>query len=372
LTISDKTSSVSRYDNDVERDVGSRETPLCTILVPLKDNVHRTRHFLENNDFSEFQFIFADGSLGNENEKLFNSVERPYISYMRFPADISLTQYLEKMAVSAERVTTPFMMTMDAGDYLLPKGVNAAVKSLLNETTASTSSGDPYSAREIGPFMTTPHMAISAAQISGQSLEAALAYIRVNYCYLWYAIHRSEVFKNTWSLMAREKFKHPYMEYFPTLSALAEGHYIDTGIPSLLRVIDRPRSWTKQPSDMHLDSLVSDVVESTSNFAERCSVLLGVNSKLVVHAFELNAAAVIASKTPQTLGPKWFACLMPSNSAIHKFPFLYNLERAIGHYIGLILPTGPGVGYFSGFRWSYRNLHLRKLRNSSASTKPRH
>ncbi len=346
----------------------SKKTPICTILVPIKDNVHRTRHFLKNNDFSEFQFLFADGSLGNENEMLFNSYERPYVSYMRHPADTSLAKYLEKIAASAETVTTPFMMTMDAGDYLLPKGVDAAVTRLLNDIKASTSSGDPYSSREFGPLMTKPLMAISAAPISGQSLEAALAYIRENYCYLWYAIHRTEVFKNTWSLIAREKFKHPYMEYFPTLSALAQGHYIDTGIPSLLRVIDRPRSWTKQPSDMHLDSLANDVVESTNIFAQQCSVLFGVNSKLVVSAFELNVAAVTSNVTPQTLGPKWFARLMPSSLAIKKFPFLHNFERAVGYYIGLVLPTAPGVGYFSGFRWSYRNLQLKKLRNPSAST----
>jgi len=232
----------SGYDRHVGEMVNPGKTPICTILVPLKDNVHRTRHFLKNNDFSQFQFVFADGSLGDENEKLFNSFARPNVSYVRYPADISLAQYLEKMSLSAETVTTPFMMTMDAGDYLLPKGVDAAVKSLLNDTTASTSSGDPYSAREIGPLMTTPHMAISAGPISGQSLEAALGYIRTSYCYLWYAIHRSEVFKNTWSFMAQEKFKHPYMEYFPTVSALAQGQYIDTGIPSLLRVIDRPSS----------------------------------------------------------------------------------------------------------------------------------
>ncbi len=359
----------SRYDSDVNNVVERGNTPICTILVPLKDNVHRTRHFLKNNDFSQFQFLFADGSLGNENEKLFNSFSRPNVSYVRYPADTSLAQYLEKMWLAAETVTTPFMMTMDAGDYLLPKGVSAAVESLLNESTASTSSGDPYSAREIGPFMTTPHMAISAKPISGQSLKAALAYIRTDYCYLWYAIHRSQVFKNTWSLMAQEKFKHPYMEYFPTLSALAQGQYIDTGIPSLLRVIDRPRSWTRQPSDMHLNSNATGVVESTNIFAHQCNALLGVNAKLVVHAFELNAAAVINSSTPQTLGPKWFARLMPSSSAIKKFPFLHNVERAVGHYIGLVLPTGPGVGYLSGFRWSYRNLQLRKLQNLSAATK---
>jgi hypothetical protein len=247
--------------------------------------------------------------------------------------------------------------------------VNAALTSLLNETTASTSGGDMYSAREIGPFMTKPTVSISTVAISRQTVEAALAHLRENYCYLWYAIHRSQVFKNTWSKMAQERFKHPYMEYFPTLSALTQGHHIDTGIPSLLRVIDPPKSWTKQPSDMHLDSPVGGVEVSINVFANRCNVLLGINSELVVRAFELNASAVIRGKTRQTLGPKWFARLMPSSSTVIRFPFLHNLERVLGYYAGLVLPTGPRTGYFSGFKWSFRNLQLRKLRNPFASTK---
>ena len=47
---------------------------ICTVIVPLKDNHHRTLNLLKYSIFDDFDYIFADGSFGDENEKLFEDV----------------------------------------------------------------------------------------------------------------------------------------------------------------------------------------------------------------------------------------------------------------------------------------------------------
>jgi glycosyltransferase domain-containing protein len=340
--------------------------PLCTILVPLKDNMHRTKHFLRNNYFTEFQYLFADGSFGHENEMLIKSHKSQNFTYVRCPADASLELYLQKIKKASEIVTTPFVMTMDAGDYLSPAGVDAATTRLIADTTAASAGGDLFFMREIGPFITKPFLANSASHLSNRSIEEALMQIRGEYSQLWYAIQRIEVFRATWSIMASEKFKHPYMEYFPTVSALGHGTYIDTTVPTLLRVVHGPRSWTKQSSDFHLDRHIDNVAVSTAEFADRCSELFDVSSDVIFQAFERNATAIFQAMNRQTLGPSWFQRIMPSENAVKKFPILFNVERAIGHYAGLIFPGSLHGRYFSIFRWSRKRSQIKKFRKKSA------
>jgi glycosyltransferase domain-containing protein len=340
--------------------------PICTILVPIKDNVHRTRHFLRVNNFQQFQYLFADGSFGDENEMLFKSHNSPNFTYTRFPADATLELYLQKISMAAETVKTPFVMTMDTGDYLSPLGVQAAIERLTTDTSAASAGGDLFFTREIGPFMIKPFLANSASHLSNRSMSEALLQIRREYTQLWYAIHRTEVFKSTWLNMANEKFRHPYLEYFPTVSALAYGNYVDTNVPTLLRVIYGPRSWTKLSSDLRVDWLSKGVSVETAEFADRCSELLDVASTVVFKAFEQNAVAIFRATSRQTLGPSWFQRIMPSENTVKKFPLLFNFERAIGHYAGLILPGSLHGRYFSILRWSLKRSQIKKFRKKSA------
>lgn len=336
--------------------------PICTVLVPLKDNVHRTRHFLRHNNFPQFQYLFADGSFGQENETLIKSHGSPNFTYTRYPADATLEMYLQKIRMASVSIKTPFMMTMDAGDYLSPFGVDVAIERLIADTSAATAGGDLFFTREIGPFVTKPFLGNSASHLSNLSMDEALVQIRREYSQLWYAIHRTEVFKSTWSIMAKEMFRHPYMEYFPTVSALAHGIYIDTNVPTLLRVIHGPKSWTKQSNDFHEDRLDVGISAKTKEFADRCYELLEVSSNVVFEAFEQNAEAIFQATSRQTLGPIWFQRIMPSENAVKKFPFLFNIERAIGHYAGLILPGSLHGRYFSILRWSLKRSQINKFR----------
>ena len=79
---------------------------ICTVIVPLKDNHHRTVNLLRYSIFDDFEYIFADGSFGFENEKLFENIKASNIRYIRFPHDDSIDNYYKKMSDSSQLVET--------------------------------------------------------------------------------------------------------------------------------------------------------------------------------------------------------------------------------------------------------------------------
>ena len=70
---------------------------LCTVIVPLKDNHHRTTNLLRYSIFDDFEYIFADGSLGDENQEIFDSINKSNIRYFRFDYDSSIEKFYKKM-----------------------------------------------------------------------------------------------------------------------------------------------------------------------------------------------------------------------------------------------------------------------------------
>jgi hypothetical protein len=83
---------------------------ICTVLVPLKDNHHRTVNLLKYSIFDDFEYIFADGSLGVENEKLFEDVTASNIRYIRFAPDDSIDNFYKKMSESSQLVETDYVV----------------------------------------------------------------------------------------------------------------------------------------------------------------------------------------------------------------------------------------------------------------------
>lgn len=343
----------------------SSSSALCTILVPLKDNPHRTKHFLQNNIFVQFQYLFADGSFGNENEILINSFKAPHVKYIRYQPDATLESFLVKMESATIAITTPFAVLIDAGDYLSDLGVEAALTELMRDSSAVAAGGDAFFTRRLGFLMTKPFLANSASRLSKLPLPESMIQIRQSYCHLWYAVQRSEALKRTWSLMASEKFRHPFMEYFPTISTLTQGHYIDTSVATHLRVVHGPKSWTKQPGDFQMNTQEKGSMLDTAMFAERCGSLFSIQPRYIMEAFERNAQFVYRQIARQTLGPIWFQRLMPSEALVERYPILSNFERTVGYYAGLIMSRGPDGHYFSIRSWLPKWELVKRFRNNT-------
>lgn len=307
----------------------------CTILIPLKDNPTRTRHFLRHNNFPEFRYIFADGSFGDENQRIFKGVKQPNFEYIRYPPDARTKDFLLKMQDAASRVNTEFAMTMDTGDYLIAAGLSSAIDAITSQETASSALGDIYTSREIGPLLTNPILSNTIEHIANLSLDDAMTKISNDYAHLWYAVFRRETFQINWQTISEETFSHPFMEYFPTILSLSHGHAVHCKEPYIVRINTPPRRWTKQPADMQIGE-EEDAEILLQNFALRCHELLDVPAEALVTGFLSNTKQVLRSLKRKKLGPRWLAAIMPSSKTVSRYSSLSQLERKIGYYISIL------------------------------------
>jgi glycosyltransferase domain-containing protein len=106
-----------------------------TIILPLWDRSQYTHKWLQKNIFTEFDYVVADGSLSHENQEIFeNQILPSNIKYLRYPPDISIDAYVEKMFDVATQIKTPYVMTCDNDDILNYEGVIECLNVLENSS----------------------------------------------------------------------------------------------------------------------------------------------------------------------------------------------------------------------------------------------
>jgi glycosyltransferase domain-containing protein len=310
-----------------------------TIVVPLKDNVEKTAHFLRHSLLNQPRFLFADGSLGDANQLLLQDRLPPNSTYFRYPPDVSLNAFLTKMASASQLISTPFAMTMDAGDFLLPRGLRSAAESLGNNLRASCVDADSYFVREFRNHLTPARLASTSKPVSGSSIESALDAIKTRYSHIWYALFKSEVFQRTWTLAERENVTHPFLEYMPTLIALHSGIILHSPDPWIVRVVHGPRSWTVQSPDFNVN--YEDNGEELERFAAMIQKATGTDAATIVDAFRSNVRVVQghvrlhAETSPYGIGLRRLRVL-------GRVPWLAN-RRILSHYAGYwVNPRGEG------------------------------
>lgn len=107
-----------------------------TLLMFLKDRAEftgRLVYYLSQIRYP-FKVIFADGSIGDENEELFKSLKCANFSYeyVRYPKDETLRDYYQKCASSIKKVKTPYVMLADNDDFPIVEGQLKAINFLEN------------------------------------------------------------------------------------------------------------------------------------------------------------------------------------------------------------------------------------------------
>ena len=336
----------------------------CTVLVALKDNPQRTKHFLRNNIYPELQYIFADGSKSNENKNLFAELNLPNVTYLEFPFDQSLEIFLNKMKNASQLISTSYSFVMDPGDFLVIECVRASVAQLQMNSLLSAAGGDIFVTRELGKLCTKPYLANKASHISNLDFENSMKSIGFQYIYLWYAIQKTKIFQMNWSVLLKLHMNHPFMEYLPTILILSSGPYSDTGIPQIIRVKHGPRSWTRQSSDMQLKLARTDQNRIFMDFCKEMNQQFGVSTDAIRIAFFSNFTKVITSTNYSRISKyKVVSRLIPS--LILRSNFVRHLEKLMSHYAGLILPVNNDADWLSIFMISRTRLMRKKLAKNS-------
>jgi GT2 family glycosyltransferase len=79
-----------------------QKTPLITIILPLWNRSEYSKAWIENNLFDDFNYIIADGSKSEDNNKIFESVShKKNVKYIRCPPDIKISHFTKKNAASS-------------------------------------------------------------------------------------------------------------------------------------------------------------------------------------------------------------------------------------------------------------------------------
>jgi len=176
-----------------------------TIILPLWDREVYTSVWIEKNIYDDFDYIIADGSKKNANQLIFEKLkDKANITYIRYPPDLSVRDFIDKMSDAANKVLTPFVMTCDNDDFINYSGVVNCVNQLTRDEGASCAGGPLYSVMKSqmsaqAERYTLPERGMDLRDIDGMSGFVALKYIFKNYKYTWYSVFRTAIYDKIWS-----------------------------------------------------------------------------------------------------------------------------------------------------------------------------
>jgi glycosyltransferase domain-containing protein len=340
---------------------------ICTVIIPLKDNHHRTTNLLRYSIFDDFEYIFADGSLGDENQKMFDSINKSNIRYFRFSYDSSIENFYKKMFESAQLVETKYVVNVDQGDFLLRDGVLRACNLMQVNNELSSAAGPSFFARFVLGYMTRPYLANQTIDISDKTLQEALQVIKNNYTYIWYVVHRTEVFSEIWADILKYKFPHPFMEYYPSIKSLSKGKHGFVDFPLMIRTVYGPSSWTKHSPDFMADVKGNTADQLLHNFAKICQDENGINKDYVYQSFLENYNKIVFPLENSTnyglekIGLKKLVLIST------KIRLSRHSLRIIAHFSKLIFPANSSDRFFSMLTWRKVSSQIGRLTRISSN-----
>lgn len=334
---------------------------ICTVLVPLKDNHHRTINLLKYSIFDDFEYIFADGSFGVENEKLFEDVTASNIRYIRFAPDDSIDNFYKKMSESSQLVETDYVVNVDQGDFLLREGLLQACNLMQSNDELSSAAGPSFFARYTHGLMTRPYLSNRTNTISNKNLGTALEAIKNEYTYIWYVVHRTDVFSEIWADILKYKFPHPFMEYYPTIKSLSRGMHGWIESPLMIRTVYGPSSWTKHSPDFMANVKGRTSDELLLNFARICQKETAINEDYVYQSFLENYNKIVfPSENSSNYGLEKIG-LKKLVSISTKIGLSRHTLRIIAHYSKLVFPASSSDRFFSMLTWRKVNSQISRL-----------
>lgn len=225
-----------------------------TFLLPLKDRSSYTKIWLNHNLRPEYDYYVADGSMGDENEALFSGLLLPNLTYIRYPKDLSIECFVEKMLHAVSQIKTQYVMTCDNDDFINYLGITQCVDTLNSDTEAVCSGGPIYSIIQNEsispkPRYSLPVKTIDAAKLHNRSGFDALVTLFKGYRYMWYSIFRTEYYRNIWHDIKQLRISNVYLvEVLQAELAFCHGKYIQVKANHYIRLANPATSCAKEMS----------------------------------------------------------------------------------------------------------------------------
>ncbi|EKD24096.1 MAG: hypothetical protein ACD_81C00110G0002 [uncultured bacterium] len=267
-----------------------------TFLLPLKDRPDYTKIWLDKNLRTGYDYIIADGSIGDENEALFRDLELPNVTYARCQKDLTIDRYVEKMLHAVGQVKTKYVMTCDNDDFINFRGIVRCLDALENDSMAICAGGPIYGVYQSENASTQsryslPLKILDLSRLDNRSGFDALAYVFRNYGYLWYSIFRTEGYRKIWNDIARLQILDVFlMEILQAELTFCYGKYIHVKSNHYIRLINPTTSSAREASSIgipqeHRIYFDDEYRRQVLRMSEHVAALVGVDRDKFLDAF---------------------------------------------------------------------------------------
>lgn len=236
---------------------GSSRSPSVTVLLTLKGRHDYTKRWLSWMDYQActLPIIIADGSVEDTIEKHLAShrYRNLHLKYMRFPPDVTLEDWYNKLASASSMVETAYVIHADNDDFILLGPLERAVDELA-QSSAVCLSRPQYrvrinpKAKEIENHLIPKQGGILVTRTpcgkdlgalqddqAARRLEVAIQSFPT--AYIWYGIHRTRNAARIHANVANLKFSQAMFQewYLLYSTAIAGKSVISSSFPYLAR-----------------------------------------------------------------------------------------------------------------------------------------
>jgi glycosyltransferase domain-containing protein len=214
-----------------------------TFVLTLKDRFEDTENWIKYNLYPEYNYLIADGSIGNENRDIFKNLYNENIDYVYCGPDLNIEQYLKKIYNSIRMVNTKYVMLCDNDDYINRIGINECIY-ILNRNSEYTCSGGTifsvFKNKTINNFFNIPIPFLNNSKLHNLD-DKFKAFIesRTEYKYLWYSVYRKESLEKIWlDIISLKIYDLFLVEMLYSDLALYSGKYFDIGRNHYVRLMN--------------------------------------------------------------------------------------------------------------------------------------
>lgn len=259
-----------------------------TLLVTLKDRSEFTERLCRYFELVEYPFhvLFADGSLGDKNEKIFKKKHDFDYTYIRFPKDNGIEDFYKKCADAIKKVKTPYVMIADNDDFPIIGGQLKAVEFLEKNPSYVGCNGkvggvilspEPNSIKGKNSLFLPYYCHVMDVPVSldqESALERIQSFLK-NFYSIYYSVFRTESLKETFKYI---KDLNPndlgVHELFFSYMQISQGKI--HSIPSVTYIRQKGSSQSSKTQKDWIDRLfytdwLSDLKEATKETARHIS-----------------------------------------------------------------------------------------------------
>ncbi len=270
-----------------------------TIVLPLKDKSEYTEIWLNSNLSDKYNYIIADGSQDNSNEKIVNKFNLENLIYIKFSPDLKIRDFLHKLYISMSKVKTKYVMLADNDDFLVFKGIDKCLDRIKKDKTAITVQGKIGLVRKINQlrYKRISYDYVRNLYRSEKCFENFQLCTRI-YAPLWYSIYKSNYQLNLFKQIFDSGITNPYLaEEFHTYITLAQGNILYEPSYYYVRLLERSGSTHKYlyPKYKYDCILNPDYYSSYNKLVNVVSSQLSIDFKIIDNLIRLRRLDQISS-----------------------------------------------------------------------------